>query len=167
MKVVIVVSLAARSILGVERPGERSGSKAVTNPNRSASRDVRILLVDDSEAIRFALSRYLESHGYTIVVADSAAAAIAEIHREAPLDFILTDFLLPDADGLAVALAARNRKIHPCIYLITGWVLEDDRLESVDRVLPKPVVPGELLRFLAEDSAARSAASVDPEIRDE
>lgn len=135
----------------------------MSNQNRSASSDVRILLVDDSEAIRFALSRYLESHGYMIVAVETAAAAIEAIDREAPIDFILTDYLLPDADGLTIAHAARSRNPRPYVYLITGWRLENDQLAEFDRVLPKPVVPRELLRYLAEDAAAGDPANADPD----
>lgn len=133
----------------------------MSNQNRSASSDVKILLVDDSEAIRFALSRYLESHGYAVVAVDTAAAAIEAIDREAPIDFILTDYLLPDADGLTIAHAARTCEPCPYIYLITGWRLENDQLGVFDRVLPKPVVPRELLRYLAEDTAAGDSEIAD------
>jgi DNA-binding NtrC family response regulator len=58
-----------------------------------------ILLVDDEEAVRFPICRFLKAGGFDVQEADGVAAAL-EAFRRAPPDAALLDFSLGDGDGL-------------------------------------------------------------------
>jgi CheY-like chemotaxis protein len=57
-----------------------------------------ILVVEDNEASRDALSRRLERHGYRVVLAVDGSQAVS-MARTAPPDLILMDLGLPVLDG--------------------------------------------------------------------
>ena len=59
---------------------------------------MKILLVEDNEENRDALSRRLARRGYAVVMAMDGAQAVAMAQSEMP-DLILMDMNLPDIDG--------------------------------------------------------------------
>ncbi len=71
----------------------------------------KVLLVDDEEGLRLVLSRLLDSRGYQVLTADSAAEALATCRRRGPVDLLLTDVRLRGITGLE--LAHRIRRFHP------------------------------------------------------
>ncbi len=73
----------------------------------------RILVIDDSSAIRKAIRRILEQLGYAVWEAEDGAKAIAMLNSEGAFDAILCDIDMPVMDGLsflgAVPLQAPNQ----------------------------------------------------------
>lgn len=65
-------------------------------------RGSRILVVDDEEAIRNAVARFLQSRGFRVAVADSGEAALRQLHA-ASFDLMICDVRMPGASGLEVA----------------------------------------------------------------
>ena len=58
-----------------------------------------ILLVEDDDALRGALRRYLTRAGRTVFEASTCAEAFAALEREASISIVLSDVLLPDGLG--------------------------------------------------------------------
>jgi DNA-binding response OmpR family regulator len=88
---------------------------------------VRILLVDDEEAILKLLRFPLEKEGYTVVTARDGEEAIETFDRER-FDLVILDIMLPGLDGLEVCRRIRAQSIVPIIMLTA-------RSEEIDRVL--------------------------------
>lgn len=65
----------------------------------------RILVVDDEETVRTALSRFLRSRGYDVFVAGSGPEAL-EHHRSASFEIMLCDIRMPGMSGLEVLTEA-------------------------------------------------------------
>jgi CheY-like chemotaxis protein len=65
---------------------------------------MRVLVVDDDEAIRAALTRVLEQAGYAVRTAPDVDAALQEL-RAQPADIAIVDILMPQVDGV-VAIRA-------------------------------------------------------------
>ncbi|HUY21614.1 MAG TPA: response regulator transcription factor [Acidimicrobiales bacterium] len=106
----------------------------------------RILLIEDDESIRTALSMFLEQEGYT--VADSGSGEeglVAFDHR--PADIVLVDIMLPGLDGLEVTRALRRTSDVP-IVMVTARSDTHDVVAGLeagaDDYVPKPVVAKEL-----------------------
>ena len=66
-----------------------------------------ILVIDDEEAVCWALQRALSAEGHQVVVAASAEQGFVQIARQVP-DVVITDVRLPGMDGLT-ALARIHR----------------------------------------------------------
>jgi PAS domain S-box-containing protein len=58
-----------------------------------------VLVVEDAEGLRELTKRLLERQGYTVLVAANAAEAIRLFERNASIDVLLTDVVMPGASG--------------------------------------------------------------------
>lgn len=128
-----------------------------------------ILLVDDEEAILFALQDYLSAAGWQVATAASAEGA-EELLEGSRFAVAVVDLRLSPADdehaGLAVARRIRQRSPATRIVLLTAYgspsVEAEARRLGVDSLLAKPQPLAELeryLRALAEGAAAPPAPS--------
>jgi len=103
---------------------------------------LRVLLVDDNVEGCRALAKFLEISGFVVTVATTGTAAFEAIDAGPTPEIVLTDLLLPDADGREIARRARQLTPPPRIALITGWSLEldaDDAARDFDWVIMKPL----------------------------
>jgi DNA-binding NtrC family response regulator len=102
----------------------------------------RILIVDDDPAIRFGLRDFLETRGYRVDEAETAAGAETAFRNARP-DVVLTDYKLPDGDALG--LLPRLRAIAddvPIILLTAHGSVElavQAMKEGAEHFLTKPV----------------------------
>ena len=118
-----------------------------------------VLLVDDERFARTLYSEYLCGAGYEVAVADSASAALAEL-RHRRFDILITDIILPGADGLE--LLGDAKRLDPNIEAIVITAL--DRVDPAVRAiksgasdyLVKPVTPEALLVTVQRSLAART-----------
>ncbi len=98
---------------------------------------MRLLLVEDEDAIRFAVSRALNNWGHEVAAAASLAAGREAARATAPAALV-TDLKLPDGGGLELA-----RELGVPFVVMSGYASFDDavdalRLGCVD-FLTKPV----------------------------
>jgi putative two-component system response regulator len=113
------------------------------------SRKQSILVVDDNLRNAALMKDLLSSRGYPTVAVQSAAAAEAEIRRQAP-DLILLDVIMPGKSGYELCRELKEdskTRLIP-IVMITGLTDREDRLKGIeagaDDFLIKPIYPEEL-----------------------
>ena len=70
---------------------------------------VRVLVVDDVVEMRSMLRSMLESAGHQVSEANDGRAAIRILQGPDPIDILVTDILMPEADGLEVIRVASSR----------------------------------------------------------
>lgn len=128
----------------------------------------RILLVDDDEVMRYALTRYLRSLGYTVRAFDNGKDAWTAFHenRGDRFHLVVTDQSMPQMTG--TALVRRIRKINSRIpvILFSGFLGEDGlplNLSNltdihIHSILTKPFSNEQLARAVrsALDQAAKA-----------
>ena len=110
-----------------------------------------VLVVDDEPAITNAASSVLEAHGYRVLLASDAAAALVMVSQQ-PQDvaLVLTDILMPVMNG--VLFLRTLRKINPTVPVIASTGLCDEtqlaamRSLGVTTILHKPYNASALLR---------------------
>ncbi|MGQ9687343.1 MAG: sigma-54-dependent transcriptional regulator [Desulfobaccales bacterium] len=109
---------------------------------------VGILIVEDDRAQRDSLQEILEKEGYDLEVASDGETALQRLHERC-FDLVLTDMVLPGANGLDILkFVVRHQPQCLCI-IITGFAtvknsVDAMRLGAYD-YLPKPVNPQELI----------------------
>ncbi len=67
-----------------------------------------VLIVDDEPNIRRVLAAVLARDGYKVVIADGGKDAVKKAKNEPVLDILITDFLMPDMNGLETLEAVRK-----------------------------------------------------------
>jgi putative two-component system response regulator len=79
----------------------------------------RLLVVDDEEAIRSALARFLRGRGYEVEVAESGQAALALLERQ-QFVLMLCDVRMPEMTGLEVVPRALRMDADLAIIMLTA-----------------------------------------------
>ena len=115
------------------------------------NRSPLVLVTDDDRDTRELYRACFDLSGYRTAEAETGAEAIALTERLLP-DVLLTDLVLPDLDGCAVAARVKRdeRTAGVCVFLVTGHASEGLTQRAVDvgiaRVLLKPCPPRTMLR---------------------
>jgi len=94
---------------------------------------VRILVVEDDDALRSAIASTLGEKWPSVVEAGDGQTAIELISRagEAPFDVILCDLQLPGADGLRLQRAAREHAPRSAFMLMSAFATIDHAVEAM------------------------------------
>lgn len=112
---------------------------------------MKILVVDDDEAVRESLRRSLTFNGYSVVLAENGEQALNIINQQ-QLDGMILDVMMPQIDGLQVCRELRNRGDDMPILMLTARDAISERVAGLDAgaddYLPKPFALEELLARL-------------------
>jgi two-component system response regulator MprA len=92
---------------------------------------VRILVVDDDEAVRNSLRRALVLEGYEVELAEDGLSALRSLQQAAP-DAVVLDLQLPDVDGLEVCRRLRTIGDPTPVLMLTARNAVGDRVEGLD-----------------------------------
>jgi len=125
-----------------EPPSAFSVPARISGPSRT------LLVVDDEPLVRELETEILRRQGYTVLEAANAAEALRVAAATKTIHLLVTDFWMPDTDGLE--LARHFRAVHPKapVLMVSGSLpLLQDRAEELDHLtfLQKPFLFGELL----------------------
>jgi CheY-like chemotaxis protein len=118
--------------------------------NRPRPRRKRILLVDDQESVREAISFLLKLDDHTVIEAADGAVAL-EMFMRGRFDLVITDFDMPKMKGNE--LAAKIKQAHPTqpILMLTAYAERlRDSDNPVDVILDKPFQLQDLRQAMAE-----------------
>jgi CheY-like chemotaxis protein len=120
-------------------------------------RPLRVLLVDDNDALRENLAECLEAEGHQVTAACDGNDAMGLLTHQARPDVVVLDLVMPGLDGCEVAAAVRRsptlRDLR--VVLMTGHASDAvSACKDIDAVLEKPFGLGELLAALEGGAAA-------------
>jgi CheY-like chemotaxis protein len=108
-----------------------------------------VLVVDDDRGVRRLTARMLRTEGYKVLEAESGAEALRVLESDPSIRLMVTDIVMPEMDGLALADQALAGRPRLRVVLMTGHSLElTSRLglrESPLPVLLKPFSAEQLL----------------------
>ena len=123
----------------------------------------RILVVEDTPAVRETLELMIADAGHETEVAENGRVALRRL-REDVYDLVITDVIMPDLDGNEVILETRKLPTVPKIIAISGGGLRVDKDEALmlarsqaDATLKKPFTHQELQAALNGVLAASAA----------
>lgn len=109
-----------------------------------------LLLVEDHRTTRDALGSFLQLEGWDVVTAEDGAEALDRAAEGHPLDVIVTDYMMPRLDGLAMLTRMRDDPAlpHPPAVVVSAGALPRGALQQADIFLGKPIDLHELQRAL-------------------
>jgi CheY-like chemotaxis protein len=122
----------------------------------------RILVIDDDELVRAALTDILEEGGHEVLAPGRGKDPLAVALRER-YDLLLTDIFLPQVAGWDLIQAVRHERPHLPVIAISGGgmavqaelALKISELTGADFVLPKPMDANLLLETVAKALSRR------------
>ncbi len=114
-------------------------------------RVAHILLAEDDKAVREFVSRALQLDGHDIVAVNDGQQALNALDRETGnFDMLLADIVMPQLDGIALALKVSKDFPDLRILLMTGYAAERQRAHNMDAlihdVITKPFTLVEICR---------------------
>lgn len=119
---------------------------------------VSVLLIDDDPGMIDLVSAPLTSAGFLVLPANGGLAGLKLLHTYT-FDLVITEFLMPEADGLEVITNIKMKTVQPKIvvmfkapsFFLDGKPLPDlARLLGSHRILLKPFTADELLFCLRD-----------------
>lgn len=100
-----------------------------------------ILVADDEPAVRQFVERALNYAGYAVTAVPDGNAALEELAKR-PYDLLLTDIVMPDLDGIALALKVSKDYPKTKILMMSGYANQRQRAHNLDflahEVISKP-----------------------------
>ena len=109
---------------------------------------MKILVVDDDQAVRESLRRSLSFNGYTVDLAEDGERALERIALDRP-DLAILDVMLPKLDGLDVCRRLRSEGDDLPVLMLTARDSVSERVAGLDAgaaaYLPKPFALADLL----------------------
>jgi two-component system, OmpR family, alkaline phosphatase synthesis response regulator PhoP len=110
----------------------------------------KILIADDNQNIRDALTYLLEDEGYELLLAKDGAETLRKVRDLRP-DLIFLDVMMPEINGYDVCRTIKNDPLLKNTYVIMltakGQVAEQERGKEVgaNEYIVKPFSPMEIL----------------------
>jgi DNA-binding NtrC family response regulator len=112
---------------------------------------MKIVLVDDEDALRTALAEMLKRAGHQVVACANGVAGLQAVEEA---DLLVTDLRMPDFDGLSLLREARLRRPALQVIVMTGYGSISSAVEAMRlgarAYLTKPFESDELLLHLRE-----------------
>jgi DNA-binding response OmpR family regulator len=113
-------------------------------------KQTKILIADDNENIREALTSILEDEGYALSIAKDGADALMKIREISP-DILILDVMMPKVSGYEVCRTIKSdrdlKKIFIVMLSAKGQATEQELGKEVgaDEYIVKPFSPSEIL----------------------
>lgn len=79
---------------------------------------MKILLVEDSESTRLFLEVWLRQFGYQAIAAGDGVEALAWLRQDEELQLVVTDWLMPNMDGLELCKHIRALSLPRYVYVL-------------------------------------------------
>jgi CheY-like chemotaxis protein len=117
----------------------------------TATRPLRILVVDDEADVRRVTQALLEADGHAITSVSGGREALEALRGEERFDLVITDRAMPDMSGDQVAETIKTLAPNMKIILLTGFggLMDTSDIPAADAILAKPVTLTALRRTIA------------------
>ena len=119
-----------------------------------------VLVVDDEKTVCNSCKKILTREGYNVEVAMSGEEALSKVKGN-DFDVLVTDWKMPQLDGIEVANRIKKENPNIAVVMITGYPSVETSIKAlrsgISDYVPKPFTPTELsdamIRALAKGQA--------------
>ncbi len=105
-------------------------------------KSARIFLVEDEPVVRDVLKRLFKPEGYQVKIVTRGDDALKELDKEQDYDVVITDLMLPGANGIEIVEKSRRLAPDVPVIVITAYASVDTAVEAMRAgafdYLPKP-----------------------------
>ena len=111
---------------------------------------MKILIAEDEKTSRMVLEKILITAGHQVVAVEDGLKALTSIQKEVP-DMLITDWMMPDLDGLELCRRVRTLNLPNYVYIIlwTALTQKENIIKGLDTgaddYITKPFDKTELL----------------------
>ena len=115
-----------------------------------ASAPTKVLVVEDEALVRFELADQLEEHGFDVIEADDADAAIAAMEADDRIRIVITDVDMPGSmNGIRLLHFVRERWPPTALFVVSSRLdVSPDLLPAETLIFGKPPETRRLLEAL-------------------
>ena len=123
----------------------------------------RILIVDDERTIADTLSVIFRRVGYETFTAYNGQLGL-DAARKLPPNLVLSDVVMPELDGVSMAMEIHNSLPETCVLLFSGQAGTLDLLQNAEQkgfhfeLLQKPIHPNDIILKVASVLAGRAGS---------
>ncbi len=136
---------------GPAEPQDAPPALAALDPGQAGE---TILLVEDEERVRQLTADMLTRLGYRVLQADCAREAMRQLERNAEVDLLFTDIVMPDKNGRELADEAGRLRPGLRVLFTTGYtrnaIVHNGILDAGVNLIGKPYSIDQLARKLRE-----------------
>jgi DNA-binding NtrC family response regulator len=100
----------------------------------AAEKESVILVVDDEPAVVQSLAALLELETSHRVLTETSSAKAVELARRQAVDMVISDFLMPELDGIAFLLEVRGLYPESTLVLLTGYADKENAIRAINQV---------------------------------
>jgi DNA-binding NtrC family response regulator len=141
-------------------PAAAAMSASAAKPTPKAKSVTNVLVVDDEKTVCNSCRKILAQEGYKVDVALSGEEALNKV-KGSGFDVLITDWKMPELDGIEVARKIKKENPNIEVIMITGYPSVESSIKAmrsgVSDYVPKPFTPEELsdavMRALAKGHA--------------
>ncbi|MBI3418713.1 MAG: response regulator [Proteobacteria bacterium] len=109
--------------------------------NQASPQKLRVLVAEDNPAVREFIMRALAGVGHEVTTVADGRQALDELSKSG-FDVLVTDIVMPNVDGIALALKATSLHADLRIVMISGYAQERMRAHNIEalvhRIIAKP-----------------------------
>jgi response regulator RpfG family c-di-GMP phosphodiesterase len=93
-----------------------------------------VLIVDDDPVVPTSLAALLELETAHRVLVETSPVRAIELAKVNPLDMIISDFLMPEMDGIQFLLEVRGLYPESVLILLTGYADKENAIRAINEV---------------------------------
>ena len=93
-----------------------------------------ILIVDDEAAVVQSISALLELETPYKVLGETSSRRAIQLAKVNPLDLVISDFLMPELDGIKLLLEIRRLYPETTLILLTGYADKENAIRAINEV---------------------------------
>jgi two-component system response regulator AtoC len=121
--------------------------------DKTKEKNIKVLVVDDEELIRWSLGKFLETAGFTVDIAMNGKEALQRI-EEHRYDVIVTDLNMPEVSGMEMLEKISDKGCFSPVIVISSHVSEnlmnDSSCNNIFRYIIKPFKMEDVLNVVKE-----------------
>ncbi|MBI3696706.1 MAG: response regulator [Acidobacteria bacterium] len=97
-------------------------------------RQPMVLIVDDEEMVAISIKSFLMLEtDYDVTTFNSPTEAIEHL-KQHTVDLVISDYLMPDLDGISFLLQVKHLQPHAIRILLTGYADKENAIKAINEV---------------------------------